>query len=147
MNFQTYCFYLILFEVGNTYAVTIRYKVTKFVSKVTVGIGFARENSATKDPIVSTGATLTEALVVTERGAVTDGWETLTATLSTTDFSRKSMLKILLAGAEGNEIVIGDVTVAKVKDIFYSVLRAKLNAMDTPIKGKKVFLDSGHDFF
>ena len=33
--------------------------------------------------------------------------------------------------------------VAKVKDIFYAVLRAKMASMDTPLKNKKIFLDPG----
>ena len=86
------------------YLVTVRYKVDVANTAGTIGIGYAKNSTAT-------GSSETYCAALRKYAGVSNGWESFTAELSP---AATSNLKLLLTGDKGNVVTIGDITVSYV---------------------------------
>ena len=103
-------------DAKTTYTVSLRYKVD--VKNSDIGLCLAYADG------VSTGATMTTAVVKKVITGTTDGWETIVATFNT---SKACNLKIALTGSKGTVVTLGDITIAR---LAHGFTNAKIYTMN-----------------
>ncbi len=125
---------------NKTYAVTVRYKVDKYVSASWIGIGTSNNDTESMSPVIGEGSRRTYCWAKSENVAVTDGWESITGIIK--DVPAQTFLKILVCGKDDTTVTIADVEVAVIEDSMTNATMVTYNDNGQPfVRAKYIGTD------